>query len=163
MIWNTARDCGTIEVSQKTDAEEAMSDETVHERMDRAVEAIRAAGVGIFRYQRDTGLLALGGVDGDESYYYGICVEPGEEVPWVVYLDTEFTYPSNDPDTLRRVYLFVFDALLDEMSEVDALEWDEERQAWSCSVVKGCEDLVDLVRTIQDGYQHGLWFDVSTE
>jgi len=150
-------------VSHEYDAEEPMIDETTLERMDRAVEAIRAAGVGVFRYQRETGLLALGGPDGDESYYYGICVEPGEEVAWVVYLDTEFTYPSNDPDTLRRVYLFVFDALLDENSEVDALEWDEDRQAWSCSVVKGCEDLVDLVRTIQDGYQHGRWFDVSTE
>lgn len=140
-----------------------MSEETAAERMERAVEAIRAAGVGIFRFQRETGLLALGGADGDESYYYGICVEPGEEVPWVVYLDTEFTYPSNDHDTLRRVYLFVFDALLDEDTELDALEWDDERQAWSCTVVKGCADLVELVRTIQDSFQHGLWFDVATE
>ena len=140
-----------------------MRDETAVGRMDRAVEAIRAAGVGIFRFQRETGLLALGGPDGDEAYYYGICVEPGAEVPWVVYLDTEFTYPSNDHDTLRRVYLFVFDALLDEDTEVDTLEWDDDRQAWSCTLVKGCEDLVDLVRTIQDGFQHGLWFDVATD
>jgi hypothetical protein len=69
----------------KIEAEDAMRDETAVGRMDRAVEAIRAAGVGIFRFQRETGLLALGGPDGDEAYYYGICVEPGEEVPWVVY------------------------------------------------------------------------------
>lgn len=140
-----------------------MGDEAAVERMDRAVEAIRAAGVGIFRYHRETGLVALGGPDGDEAYYYGVCVEPGDEVPWLVYLDTEFTYPSNDPDTLRRVFQFVFDALLDDETEADALEWDEDRQAWSCTLVRGCEDLVEVVRKIQDGFQHGLWFDVATE
>ncbi|MFH1529983.1 MAG: hypothetical protein ABIK09_04505 [Pseudomonadota bacterium] len=140
-----------------------MSDETAVGRMDRAVDAIRAAGVGIFRYHRETGLLALGGPDGDETYYCGICIEPGEEVSWVVCLDTEFTYPSDDHDTLRRVFEFVFDALLDEDTEVDSLEWDDERQAWSSAVVKGCDDLVDLVRKIQDAFQHGLWFDVTTE
>lgn len=140
-----------------------MGDETAFERMDRAVEAIRAAGVGIFRYHRETGLVALGGPDGDEVYYYGICVEPGDSVPWLVYLDTEFTYPSNDPDTLRRVFQFVFDALLDAETEADSLEWDEDRKAWSCTLVRGCEDLVEVVRSIQDGFQHGLWFDVAAE
>jgi len=137
--------------------------DTATERMDRAVEALRAAGFGIFRYQRESGLLALGGPDGDECYYYGACVEPGIEVPYVVYLDTEFTYPSNDHDLLRRVYHFVFDALMDEGTEVDAIEWDDEREAWSCTMVKGSQDLAELIRTIQDGFAHGLWFDVTTE
>ena len=156
-------ECGTIQGSRENNQEGAMAEETAVELMDRAIEAIRAAGIGVFRYHKDTGLLALGGPDGDEGFYHGICVEPGEEVPWVVYLDTEFTYPSNDPDTLQRVFQFVFEALLDEDTELDCLEWDDDREAWSCSLVKGCENLVELVRMIQDGYQHGLWFDVTTE
>jgi hypothetical protein len=131
--------------------------------LDEAVGRLKAEGIGVFRYNRESAMILLGSPTGEEKYYHGMFVEPNWEDGFLLYMDTEFSYSTSDETLAREVFDRVFDDLIDDSVEVGALEYDAEHEVWTCTLVRSCPNLEDLIRRIGAAFEHELWFDVTDQ
>ncbi len=127
---------------------------------EKVIKALEARNIGVLGYDEELEALVIGGLEGDKEYA-GIRVE-AEGQDLIVVLEAVFAAPVESSEEATEMFHELYGDLVHIEEEEDfELEFDDEEGLWGTELLRPVEDLEDLVASVEEALQHGLFFDVD--
>lgn len=124
--------------------------------------ALTAKGIGMVGWDEELQALVVGGLDG-KTEYMGVRIEKDEEEEFIVVLEVIFSGPFEEEEEARAA----FDELYGDLVEIEdddlELDYDEEEEVWGTELLRATENVDDLVESVVDALEHGLYFQMVLE
>jgi len=129
-------------------------------QFEKVIKVLEAKNIGVLGYDEELEALVIGGLEGDKEYA-GVRVEAdGKDL--IIVLEAVFAAPVDSAEEATEMFHELYGDLVHIEEEDDfELEYDEEEGLWGTELLRPVEDMDDLVASVEEALQHGMFFDVD--